>query len=153
MYSLPSYHNKNTTEWNQQVRVNKNILPVKQTSSEPFNLVVLLPKISTQSEDCHIDEAAISTNENFLRSQSSRNKDINTSYSTNNSIHCLLLSKTVFNPEKGNVLTTKCKNNTRILHQKINSLQPKTDTKWKATLDCIHHLEADSIGLCETSVN
>jgi hypothetical protein len=63
------------------------------------------------------------------------------------------LSKTVFNPSKGNEINTKRKNDTRIIYQNINSLRPKTTDKWKATLDGMHHFEADVIGLCETSIN
>jgi hypothetical protein len=43
--------------------------------------------------------------------------------------------------------------NTRIIYQNINSLCPKSDDKWRATIDQMHHLEADCVGLCETSVN
>jgi hypothetical protein len=80
-------------------------------------------------------------------------KVLDTNLSTDNSNPCLNLSRSIFNPEKGNAIISKCKNDTRIIYQNINSLRPKSEDKWKSTIDCIEHLEADAVGLCETSVN
>jgi hypothetical protein len=40
----------------------------------------------------------------------------------------------------------------RIVFQNINRLQPKLTNKWKPTLLHAEHLQANLIGLCETSV-
>jgi hypothetical protein len=110
-------------------------------------------------------ESIKETNESNVIGSSSNNV-LDTNLSTDNSNPCLILPHSVFNPYKGNSISSKGKFDTTIIYQNINSLRPKTEGKWKSTIDHMEsedkwksaidrmeHLEADSVGLCETSVN
>jgi hypothetical protein len=71
-------------------------------------------------------------------------KQINLQHSIESSI--------VPNLPRGNICHKKKENEIRF-DQNINSLRPKTMDKWKATVEKVATLEADVIGLCETSTN
>jgi hypothetical protein len=63
------------------------------------------------------------------------------------------LCRNVCNLTKGNTLGKKSDDATRLIFQNINSVQPKTTDKWRATIERMHHMKADIVGLAETCIN
>lgn len=72
--------------------------------------------------------------------------------STNSSLH---YQKNSFleNLVKGNLMSSKKEDSTRVIFQNINSLCATNTEKWKATIDRMYEFEADVVGLCETRIN
>lgn len=95
-----------------------------------------------------------------LGNEDRSNQDTET---TNNSNH----SRTIFNCRNQNRLEQRLKENrafgdsiinskencTRILFQNINSIRPKSMTKWDQTLRVMKERQIDILGLAETSAN
>jgi hypothetical protein len=59
----------------------------------------------------------------------------------------------VQNPAKGDCHLTKLPKNCRFITQNIKGLQAKNQGKFKGTLDRIHYMQGDIIGLSETNTN
>lgn len=62
-------------------------------------------------------------------------------------------STPLFNPERGDCHRSKIPKSLRYLIQNANGLQAHSQSKFEGTLDRIFQLQADVIGLVETSVN
>jgi hypothetical protein len=136
-------------EWNKSIRQN-HVNIMSSIQYEPTINIINDKNIINK----HTVNAERELNSRNVTECSEENNIIDSTYcNTSENIVSCVLSKTVFNPSKGNEITSKRKNDTRLIYQNINSLQPKTTDKWKATIDRIHHFDADVIGLCETSIN